>query len=263
MTISVSSTQPDHSNGGPPLVFVHGAWHAGWCWDPFVGFFTELGYHTHALDLQGHGDSPGNLRWSRISDYVGNVAEVVASLDTAPVLVGHSMGGLIVQHYLAANGVRAGVLVAPVPTRGAIGATWRAARRHPLAFLRSNLTFSLGPMVDDPDRAAGLLFGPNADPGVVAATVERLGSESYPAYLDMIFRRPKPQLVTDPVLVLGATEDALFSVAEIRATAKRYGTEAVLFDGMGHDMMLDAGWQEPAQVVADWLAGLPDADPGR
>ena len=50
---SVSDTHP------VPLLFVHGAWHAAWCWDEnFLSFFADKGYRALALSFRGHGDSP-------------------------------------------------------------------------------------------------------------------------------------------------------------------------------------------------------------
>jgi pimeloyl-ACP methyl ester carboxylesterase len=39
-----------------PLLFVHGAWHAAWCWDEnFLSFFGDKGYRAVALSFRGHG----------------------------------------------------------------------------------------------------------------------------------------------------------------------------------------------------------------
>src|ERR1700712_1716796 len=86
-----------------PLLFVHGAWHGAWCWDEhFLEFFTDRGYRTAALSLRGHGRSQTNkpLRTCSIDDYVADVDSVVGDLLARPVLIGHSMGGLVVQKYL-------------------------------------------------------------------------------------------------------------------------------------------------------------------
>ena len=80
-----------------PLLFVHGALHAAWCWDEhFLDFFAAEGYRAIAVSLRGHGQSSGGerLRWTRIQDYADDVAETAAQLPIPPVLVGHSMGGL-------------------------------------------------------------------------------------------------------------------------------------------------------------------------
>jgi len=256
MDLNAIVTEPSGRAQPTELVFVHGAWHGAWCWtEYFTEFFADLGYRSYAVDLRGHGSSEGSVRSARIGDYVQDVRRVVLELSDEPVLIGHSMGGLVVQQYLARYRARGGVLMASVPTIGAIGATLRVIRDHPVAFLRANATLSLGPIVDDPDRAAALLFGPEIDREIADGYTGRLQTESYPAYLEMIADLPRPARVVDPVLVLGAQHDAIFSSSEVSATARAYGTEAVIFDGMGHDMMLEPSWAKPAEVIAGWLAG--------
>jgi alpha-beta hydrolase superfamily lysophospholipase len=73
-------------------------------------------------------------------------------------------------------------------------------------------------------------------------------------------RRPKPQRVTAPVLVLGAEDDACFSQREVEETARAYGTSAEFFPGMGHNMMLEPGWVSVAERIDEWLRsrGLRD-----
>jgi pimeloyl-ACP methyl ester carboxylesterase len=96
-----------------PLLFVHGAWHAAWCWDEhFLDFFAEKGYRALAVSLRGHGNSPTlkPLRSCSIAQYVDDVASVAGSLPTRPVVIGHSMGGCVVQKYLESHQAPAGVL---------------------------------------------------------------------------------------------------------------------------------------------------------
>jgi alpha-beta hydrolase superfamily lysophospholipase len=64
-------------------------------------------------------------------------------MEKPPVLVGHSMGGMIVQKYLESNGAPAALLLASAPPQGVVGATARVAFRHPLAFLKGILTMSM------------------------------------------------------------------------------------------------------------------------
>ena len=78
-----------------PLLFVHGACHAAWCWDEhFLDFFADQGYRALALNLRGHGASPTSksLNKCTIADYVEDLTSVVGKLPTLPVLIGHSMG---------------------------------------------------------------------------------------------------------------------------------------------------------------------------
>lgn len=117
-----------------PLLFVHGAWHAAWCWDEhFLSFFADKGYRALALSLRGHGASPTvqPLRACSIADYVKDVCTVADNLPTRPVVIGHSMAGFVVQKYLETRDAPAGVLLASIPHRGSVGTTLRLMRRHP------------------------------------------------------------------------------------------------------------------------------------
>ena len=66
---------------------------------------------------------------------------------------------------------------------------------------------------------------------------------------------PKPNRVKTPLLVLGAECDGCFTMKEVHATARAYRTEAEIFPGMGHDMMLEPGWREVAERIEGWLGG--------
>jgi pimeloyl-ACP methyl ester carboxylesterase len=85
-----------------PLLLVHGAWHAAWCWDEnFLGFFADKGYRAVALSLRNHGNSDkNNPRRSSVADLVSDIASVAKGLPAEPVVIGHSMGGFLVQKYL-------------------------------------------------------------------------------------------------------------------------------------------------------------------
>lgn len=242
-----------------PLLFVHGAWHASWCWEEhFLADFAARGYSVAALDLRGHGASPsrGRLRTTRIADYVDDVAEVAQSFDTPPVVIGHSMGGLVVQKYLETHPAPGGVLVASVPPRGVIGVTLDIARHRFGAFAHANLTWSLLPLVDDPQIARGLFYSDHLDEATALGYAARVQDEAYLAFLDMlVLNRPRPQRVTAPMLVLGGELDTIFPPKDVQATARAYGTDPVMFDA-AHNLMLEPAWPEVAQAISEWLDRL-------
>jgi alpha-beta hydrolase superfamily lysophospholipase len=73
----------------------------------------------------------------------------------------------------------------------------------------------------------------------------------------MTFRAlPRPHHVSAPLLVLGAECDGVFTTEEVHATGTAYRTEAELFPDMGHDMMLEPGWNAVAQRIHTWLEAL-------
>src|SRR5690349_18882218 len=129
--ISKGSVSPAHP---VPLLFVHGAWHAAWCWDEhFLTYFADKGYRAAAVSFRGHGNSSTDkaLRACTVADYVADVRAAADTLDTPPVVIGHSMGGLIVQKYLECNEAPAGVLMASIPPHGNFGSSLRWLRWHP------------------------------------------------------------------------------------------------------------------------------------
>jgi len=256
MDPNVVTAQPETGTRRHPLLFVHGAWHGAWCWSPFLGWFADRGWESHALDLRGHGDSGNDrsLRFTRIKHYVDDLGAVVDALDNPPIVIGHSMGGLVVQRYLEDHRLPGAVLVAPDPIAGVWRATLRTMRRHPIKFLKANLIWDLRPLIERRDIAAGLFLPDDASDDEIEWMWQRLQGESYMAYLDMLlFVRPRPQLVHSPVGIIAGSEDRIFGVKELRRTAGAYGVELSVIDGAAHDLMLGPRWEEAAQVVADMV----------
>ena len=235
------------------VLLIHGAWHGPWCWDDFGDLLSERGHEVRAVQLRGHDRAPGRI-WHRVHHYVDDVDAAVAEFAEPPVLVGHSMGGLVAQKYLERNPAPGAVLMATVPAGGTMRAVARLAARHPLTFLKVNVLLSLWPFVNTPAKVREMFFTVDTPQAIVDDCEARLQDESYPAFLDlMLFALARPNRVQTPVLVLGAERDGILTVDEIRRTARAYGTEARIYPEMGHDMMLEPGWQEVADRVDAWV----------
>jgi pimeloyl-ACP methyl ester carboxylesterase len=242
----------------PSLLFVHGYWQAAWSWDEYVlPALAELGHHCVAVSLRGHGESSGKIRGATISDYVADVRSVVDTLDRPAVIVGHSMGGFTAQHYLAAgNPAKAVVLVSTVPRRGAWGATWRAASRHPLVFAKINLTADVGHLVETNKRALEFLVASGFSPEKMGVYVSRQERASYPVYLNMLLNRPDLAGVELPALVVGGSEDAFFTEAEWSDTAAALGAELVILDGIGHQPMWEGEGKRLIETIDQFVRSL-------
>jgi pimeloyl-ACP methyl ester carboxylesterase len=246
--LEVISRTPSQPTGKPPLLFVHGLGHAAWCWENWMDAAVSAGYPAHAVSLRGHGGSEGALRTSTLGHYVSDVVRTAATLPEPPVVVGHSMGGLVTQMVMARRRVRAGVLVAPVPAHPAVGSLLSVAGQHPVDALRIVAFMSL------PLRASYLFTG--LDPATAGAYSDRMGPESPLVQYQLLLHRPPARPVDGaPVLVLGTPEDRLVPIGDVRRTARRYGAQLEEFPGMGHDLMLDDGWEKPFDVMERWLSG--------
>lgn len=255
MQLEVIAHKPQARLYPTPVLFVHGAWHGAWCWENFQPYFAGQGYESHALSLRGHGKSEGHerIRWQiRAAEYVADVAQVAGQLPKPPILIGHSMGGYVILKYLETHTVPAAVLLAPSPVGGILKMLLRMAVRRPWQSVKGHLTWNAYALIETPELAREAFFS-----GDLAADryIAQLQNESYFAGLDMaLLNLPRPSKVSSPpILVLGAESDAIFTRAEIEATARAYNAEAEFFPNMAHDMMLEADWQKVAERIIIWL----------
>ena len=127
------------------------------------------------------------------------------------------------------------------------------ALQHPIALLKSNLLLRLKPFVSSPKLVRELYFTPDTPQKIVDHCFANLQDESYLAFIDTMIVLPQPKQIKVPILVLGAERDTIFTVREMQDTARAYGTEAEIFSGIGHDLMLDEGWQSVAGRLDMWV----------
>lgn len=234
----------------PPLLFVHGLGHEAHCWDHWRAAAAEAGFPAYALSLRGHGNSQGSSLTGRLGQYREDVLRVARSLPAPPVLIGHSMGGLVVAQALARYRAPAAVLVAAVPARPALGSLLSIARRHPGDAARVLVGASL-PL--RPEYMFEKLAGPEVD-----AHIARCGRESAIAQFQLLFhRRPRP-LPGTPILMLGARADRLVPIRDVRASARHYDAELMEFGGIGHNLMQDVGREAPWHAARAWLDRVLD-----
>jgi pimeloyl-ACP methyl ester carboxylesterase len=238
--------QPARDEGRTPILFVHGLGHGAWCWEHWLEGTAEAGHPAYAVSLRGHAGSKGPLRTSLLGHYVDDVVRTAVSLGRPAVLVGHSMGGLVVQRALARYAAPAAVLVSPVPAHPAVGALMQIARQHPTDALR---ILAGGSLPLRPEYLFRELPAHEAE-----RHSDRCHGESALVQYQLIMHAPSRRpLGRPPVLVLASPDDALVPVRGMRSTAARYGADVREFPGMGHDLMLDARWREPLDAMLGWL----------
>src|SRR5471032_1392848 len=110
-----------------PVVFVHGLWLHADSWGAWVDRFREAGYAPIAPGWPGDSGSVEETRKARdavaghgIDDVVGHYAQIVKALDTKPIVIGHSFGGLVVQRLLGDDLAAAAVAIDPAPIKGVL-----------------------------------------------------------------------------------------------------------------------------------------------
>jgi pimeloyl-ACP methyl ester carboxylesterase len=262
-TLELFSCAPDKPHpAAPPLLFLHGAYTAAWCWqEHFLPFFAAAGFHSHALSFSGHGQSRrrDQLDHYSIADYIGDVAEAIADLPAPPVLIGHSMGGFVVQKYLERHAAPAAVLMCSVPPHGLAAPAIGMLFGRPSLFSDLNLLMSGGQVALESLRQA--LFAQPVPIEDLTRYYRMAQPESHRAIWDMmLFNLPRPDRVLanlpggrDDLLIIGAEHDLIIQASLVEMTARSYGTQATIFSGMGHGLMLEADWRIPAHALLDWL----------
>ena len=256
MNLEVLSRASRAPSPKTPLLFVHGAYVGAWCWEEhFLDWFAAKGYPAHAVSLRGHGESEGHRQLDDfgLDDYADDVARAVADLPAAPVLIGHSMGALVVQKFLEKAEAPAAVLACPVPAYGLLPSSFTMAWTRPALFAGLNAVATGGRASPEVLREA--LFCGQIGPEHLERCYQRMQRESRRALLDMsgwglpnVFRGTRI-----PTLVLGAEMDNLIAHREAEATARIVGAEYRLLAGIGHAIMLDEPWESAATAILEWL----------
>jgi len=247
---------PSHST---PLLLLHGAFAGGWMWtETLMPYLAACGYTSYAPSLRGHGGSHGqdNLDWHSISDYVDDLDTVVDWIGEAPALIGHSMGGFVVQKYLEQHSAPAAVLMCSTPPQGLIAAQMHLLMANPRLFMDINRI--LGGNEDPKKLARALrdaLFAQPVEDEVLGGFLNHMQRESHRAIWDMsLFNLPR--LLTmhkPPLLVLGGEKDVLMPAFLVEATARTYGVKAHLSSCMGHALTHEKEWPHMAAYLKNWL----------
>ena len=245
----------------PPLLFVHGAYCGGWVWETyFTPWLAERGWDCHALSLEGHGESEGHVWLSAlgVDDFVRNLKATIDTLPRPPVLIGHSMGGLVIQRYLEMypNCPPAGVvMLASVPPNGISQSAVRMLQTAPDLLAALNVSQASDRYHPSLNQTRALLFSADLPDALLVEWAARFQAESLRAIFELSmlgFFHAKPPVAL-PALVLGGADDQIISSQDVIATAELFNVSAEVMPNMAHLMMLDTGWERVANRIDDWL----------
>ncbi len=257
---------------GTPVVFIHGLWLHADSWGAWVDLFRERGYAPIAPGWPGDSDSveetnsrAGLVAGYGIDEVVGHYARTIADLETKPIAIGHSFGGLIVQRLLGQDLVAAGVAIDPAPIKGilylppsalrvaSVALRNPANRKRAVPLTREQFRYGFGNAL--PEQESNELFERWAIPSPGRPLFEAAVANFSPGSAAKV---NTANATRGPLLVTAGGQDHTVPASISRATVKRYAsspavTELREFPDRGHSLALDHGWRDVADSVLAWL----------
>jgi pimeloyl-ACP methyl ester carboxylesterase len=256
----------------PTIVFIHGLWLHSTSWQPWQEYFATAGYATLAPEWPG---TPGTVAEARatpesaadhgIEDVTQHYIGVIETLDEAPILIGHSFGGMIAEKILGLGPAAAAVAIDAAQIKGVLPL--------PLSALHSTLPVFKNPA--NRHRAVSLTasefrysFGNTLAPEESDALFEQwtIPSPGKPLFEAAAanFSLHSPAAVETgneergPLLLIAGGKDHTVPEVITKATQKQYRhssavTDLIEFPDRGHSLTIDNGWREVAETSLAWL----------
>jgi pimeloyl-ACP methyl ester carboxylesterase len=255
-----------------PVIFIHGLWLHATSWSSWVDLFRQAGYEPLAPGWPGEPDTvqearanPASVADHGIDDVVAHYAKIIDGLDTMPILIGHSFGGMIAQKLLGQNLAAAAVAIDAAQIKGVLPL--------PLSALRATLPVFKNPR--NRHRAVSL----TAEQFRYAFANAISEAESRELYERWAIPAPGKPLfeaaaanfdphspakvdtaneMRGPLLLIMGGRDHTVPESVTRATLKQYRhsdavTEIKDFPDRAHSLTIDSGWRDVADSSLSWL----------
>jgi len=246
------------------IMMIHGMWCSGWHWSNYETYFKAKGYTCITPTLRYHNIDPKDppppkLGTISLLDYAEDLEKLIQKMDQKPIVMGHSMGGLLAQ-ILASRGLaKSLVLLTPASPSGinalrfsviksfwSILTTWGFWKNsHRLSF--DMAVYSMLNLLPVQEQKA-----------VYEKCVYESGRAASEIGLWMFDPRDSSKVdeskVTCPVLVVCGTRDKITPACVVRNVAKKYKSSTYKeFENHAHWVIGEPGWEKIAEFIFDWL----------
>jgi pimeloyl-ACP methyl ester carboxylesterase len=267
-------------SGQIPLLLIHGAWLSARSWQNYVDYFTTRGFSVSAPEWpRKHGDveeireTADDSAGLGVQEIIDHYAELIGELEQPPVLIGHSYGGLFVELLLDRGLGRAGVAMSPAPAKGILVLPFSTLKAASPALAHPSKWHGVVPLtLEEFTYAFVNTFGAeDAAAAYERYAVPETGQIFYEAGFANFHLHPPTEVHFKnadraPLLIVGAAEDHTVPASLAKAAYKRYEkstakTDFIEFEGRPHLHMVAPDWQEVAQAIDSWLAGVLDEAP--
>ena len=251
------------------IVFIHGMFLTPRCWRGWRRFFRERGYRCLAPAWPWHEGDPRILReripvetgHMELRDVVEKCHALCAGLREKPVLIGHSLGGLVVQVLVNRGLAKAGVCIESAPPNGMLTFDW--------GFLKSNAAIANPLMGDAPYMISEREFGERfcntmTKEQIHEAYMKYAVHESRNVLRGSLGAAGRVDLTREhaPLLFIAGDQDRVIPDKLEQKVAAAYAPSAGVadfkeFPGRDHFICGERGWEEVASYVEGWLMAEP------
>jgi pimeloyl-ACP methyl ester carboxylesterase len=255
-----------------PVLFIHGLWLHATSWEPWIELFENEGYAASAPGWPGDPDTvaearanPESIADHGIDDVVEHYAEIIRGLDTLPILVGHSFGGMIAQKLLGQDLAVAAVAIDAAQIKGVLPLPLSALRatlpvfKNPankhraVSLTAEQFRFAFGNAVSEEESDA--LFERWTIPAPGKPLFEAAAGNFNPHAATKVDTKNSGR---GPLLLMSGGKDHTVPETITRATLKQYRhsdavTDITDFPEKGHSLTIDSGWREVADTALAWL----------
>ncbi|MEK7949811.1 alpha/beta hydrolase [Luteolibacter soli] len=260
-----------------PIVLVHGLWVTPHCWDKFRSYYESRGHQVLTPAWPGVSDDAAAMRRDASSlnsvgaeQVIEHYAEIIRGLPEAPIIIGHSYGGVITQVLIDRGLGAVGVAIDSVPPKGVYIlplSTYLALLPAFLkpATLRGTFLFTL--------RQFWKVFANTLSETEVREAYE---SVAIPASGRAIFQAALANFMVNaptfvdfandkrsPLLLIGGEKDVIMPSALNRKNFRKYRSSAITefkeFPGRSHYIIAESGWEEVADYALSWATAQADS----
>jgi len=247
------------------VVFIHGLFLNNQSWAEWATFFKEKGYTTYVPAYPSHAGTPSELRknapdslgYVTFTDVVNKMEALIETLPEKPIIIGHSMGGLVAQKLIEKDLAEAAVIISSAPPKGVITLKF--------SFVKSNLGLLnpfKGNSIHYPTKKwfhyafANTLSKEESDiifDRYVVPESRNIPRETLKKAGKIDFKKPHA-----PMLFISGKEDHIIPASLNKKNFKRYKDvksvrEHKIFKGRDHFITGEDGWEEVANYVYNWV----------
>ncbi len=247
------------------IVLIHGLFVNNTSWTNWKTYFENQGYTVHIPANPGHQGNPADLRKNirpeltkvGFEDVVNNIVKLIDSLPEKPIVIGHSLAGLVVQKLIELDKAVAGVSIDGAPPKNVL-APWQTIKM----VLPVVNPFKTGtPYMGTKEWYHKAFFNNYTKSESDAFYNEIAVPESRKIAWDSLlkpFAKVDFRKAHNPLLFIGGENDAIFPAAFTKKIAGSYKDKNSTVDfksfaGRSHFIAGEKGWEEVAEYTLNWI----------